>query len=537
MRCLPYHLLLCVLLGAAPVHAQTILGESAELIPLNPDDQHQLGLAVSIDGDTLVVGAPEAGVLSRGWLYAYRHDGTAWQLEEKFTTFAPQGHQLGKRLSLFGDTVIVGGRDNAYAFVRNGTDWSLQDYLPHPQLISHYATDISLCGDIAVVCENNIAASRAWVWGRTGDAWNLLDRLRPEDLTVPTGFGVSAAVAGDVIAVGAPFDADLGAFAGAVYIFTRNGNRWERTAKLHGTPSFAGQRFGFEVSMDRRAGATKTLVVGAVNSAHPYVFVFRGEGHSWSQEAALSPPYPSSEFGFSTDVSGETLVVGAKAASPEGIATGVALVYRRCGSDWFLQEELRPSGAALGDDVGAAVTISAERAVVGAPNHDDSWVNEGRAYVFALDASPVLSTCHGDGSAAPCPCGNRSAEGLRRGCTNSLGMGAQILSNVDVAVSTDLLRVFGASLTPDRAALLLAGDASAAAVFGDGLRCVGGSLLRLGTRVPRSDGAAIWGPDLGAQGGWSPGDARTLQVLYRDPAGPCAAGSNLTNALAVTFGP
>ena len=67
--------------------------------------------------------------------------------------------------------------------------------------------------------------------------------------------------------------------------------------------------------------------------------------------------------------------------------------------------------------------------------------------------------------------------------------------------------------------------------------CVGGSLLRLGTRVPGSDGAAIWGPDLGAQGGWSPGDARTLQVLYRDPTGPCAAGSNLTNALAVTFGP
>jgi hypothetical protein len=38
MRCLPHHLLLCALLGAAPVHAQTILGESAELIPLNPDD-------------------------------------------------------------------------------------------------------------------------------------------------------------------------------------------------------------------------------------------------------------------------------------------------------------------------------------------------------------------------------------------------------------------------------------------------------------------------------------------------------------------
>ncbi|MDP6990583.1 MAG: FG-GAP repeat protein [Planctomycetota bacterium] len=537
MRRPPLLVALCALAGACPLSAQTTLGESAELVPLNPDDQHQLGLAVTLDGDTLVVGAPEAGVLSRGWLYAYRHDGTAWQLEERFTTFAPQGHQLGRRLSLFGDTVIVGGRDNAYAFVRNGTDWSLQGYLPHPQIISHYATDVSLSGDVAVVCENNLIASRAWIWERTGNSWDLLDRVGPDHATAPTGFGVSAAVSGDVLAVGAPFDPDLGALAGAVHVFTRNGDAWVRTAKLHGTPAFAGQRFGFEVSMDRRTGPTKTLAVGAVNAAHPYVFVFRGSGDAWVQEAVLSPPYPQSEFGFATDVSGETLVVGAKTASPEGIETGVALVYRRCGTSWFLQEELRASAANGGDEVGAAVTMSGERAVVGAPNHDDTHVNEGRAFVFELGDSPVGSTCHGDGSTQPCPCGNRSAAGLRRGCTNSMGRGAQILSNLEVAVSTDLLAVFGAALTPARPAVLLAGDTAAPAVFGDGLLCVGGPLTRLGIRVPGAEGDAVWGPGLSATGGWTPGDQRALQVLYRDPPGPCGAESNLTNALTVTFAP
>ncbi|MAF67655.1 MAG: hypothetical protein CMJ84_18620 [Planctomycetes bacterium] len=137
IRRLPHYLISFALASACPTGTQTPLSESAELVPLNPDNQHQLGLDVSIDGDTLIVGAPEAGVLSRGWLYAYRHDGAARQLEEKLTTFTPQGHQLGKRLSMFDATVIVGGRDNAYAFVRNGDGWSLEDYLPHPQLISH----------------------------------------------------------------------------------------------------------------------------------------------------------------------------------------------------------------------------------------------------------------------------------------------------------------------------------------------------------------------------------------------------------------
>ncbi|MAF67656.1 MAG: hypothetical protein CMJ84_18625 [Planctomycetes bacterium] len=84
---------------------------------------------------------------------------------------------------------------------------------------------------------------------------------------------------------------------------------------------------------------------------------------------------------------------------------------------------------------------------------------------------------------------------------------------------------------------LLAGDAAGAAVFGDGLRCIGGQLARLGTRVPGSDGATAWAPGLAPPGGWAPGDQQTLQALYRDPGGPCGAGSNLSNALTITFAP
>ncbi len=61
--------------------------------------------------------------------------------------------------------------------------------------------------------------------------------------------------------------------------------------------------------------------------------------------------------------------------------------------------------------------------------------------------------------------------------------------------------------------------------------------MRLGIQVPDANGDASWGPGLGAQGGWNAGDVRRFQGWYRDPAGPCGFGFNLTNGVEVTFIP
>ena len=73
--------------------------------------------------------------------------------------------------------------------------------------------------------------------------------------------------------------------------------------------------------------------------------------------------------------------------------------------------------------------------------------------------------------------------------------------------------------------------------FGDGLRCVGRNMVRLGVQTPDSAGSAIWGPDLGTSGAWAAGDTRYFQVWYRDVAGPCGSGFNLTNGMEVLFLP
>jgi hypothetical protein len=70
---------------------------------------------------------------------------------------------------------------------------------------------------------------------------------------------------------------------------------------------------------------------------------------------------------------------------------------------------------------------------------------------------------------------------------------------------------------------------------GDGLRCAGTNVRRLGVRTSDALGLASWGSGLSALGYWSAGDTRYFQVWFRDPTGPCGNLTNLSSALAITF--
>src|SRR5262245_22975955 len=50
------------------------------------------------------------------------------------------------------------------------------------------------------------------------------------------GFGLSVAIRGDWLVVGAPSDDELAEDAGAAYVFRRQGARWVEHQKLYGEP-------------------------------------------------------------------------------------------------------------------------------------------------------------------------------------------------------------------------------------------------------------------------------------------------------------
>lgn len=163
--------------------------------------------------------------------------------------------------------------------------------------------------------------------------------------------------------------------------------------------------------------------------------------------------------------------------------------------------------------------------------------------VIAYDLSTAgFSFCPGDGSGTACPCLNSSATGAAEGCRNSTGVGGRLRGQGVARLSADSLRLEGSQM-PNSTALYFQGTApqssGAGSVFGDGLRCAGGTLVRLA--VKNNVGGSSQYPDVGdpsvSAGGFvlEPG-LRTYQVWYRNAAAFCTSSTfNLTNGWEVIW--
>ena len=169
-----------------------------------------------------------------------------------------------------------------------------------------------------------------------------LGDLRPQGLASMDRYGASVAINGSWCAVGAPGDVDLGAEAGAVYVFRWDGAAWSPPTKLHASDGAAGDHFGVSVSL-----SGDRLVVGAPDHQDQgqdagAVYVFEDiPTFGWQQAMKLlSPPsFPGPRFGFSVDVEGDVLVVGSPSwFSPfSGLTEGTIHIYRLVGGIWQLE--------------------------------------------------------------------------------------------------------------------------------------------------------------------------------------------------------
>jgi Tol biopolymer transport system component len=166
--------------------------------------------------------------------------------------------------------------------------------------------------------------------------------------------------------------------------------------------------------------------------------------------------------------------------------------------------------------------------------------------VFLTDlAGPAYDTyCFGDGSATPCPCGNASPVGAESGCRNSTTQPARLVALGFPSFASDTFVLSGTGMT-NGSCLYFQGTArfggGLGAVFGDGLRCVGGTLVRLGVRTNAAGASQYPGPGgapISVQGATSIGSVRSYQAWYRDAVPFCAPEPwNLTNGLSTIWRP
>jgi hypothetical protein len=170
--------------------------------------------------------------------------------------------------------------------------------------------------------------------------------------------------------------------------------------------------------------------------------------------------------------------------------------------------------------------------------------------VDALDVlqerEPGTRMCFGDGTGTACPCGNSGAPG--RGCANSVNAdGGLLWGNGNASISNDTVHLTTSGLPPNTTAMIYQGTAPVAGglgtVFGDGLRCAGGSVIRMLQRTTlcgnREFGKDVPGdPLISVSGGVTTPGSRIYQVWYRNAAAYCTIDVfNFTNAYRIAWAP
>jgi hypothetical protein len=290
--------------------------QQAYLKAPDPELYDQFGSAVAIAGDTIVVGAKgedsaATGVdadqsgfdaVESGAAYVYVRDGTTWSLQASLkASNTGAGDRFGKSVAVSGDTLVVGASEEssgavgvdgdqdddgliqagaAYVFVRQGTTWSQQAYLKasNTGTYDRFGQSVAISGDTLAVGafgeDSNATgvngnqtddtewdSGAAYVFVRQGTTWSQQAYVKASNADSGDFFGVSVALSGDTLVVGAPDedsgspgvdgdqDDDAMSLSGAAYVFSRDGATWSQVAYLKSAYPMAVAQFGLSVAV------------------------------------------------------------------------------------------------------------------------------------------------------------------------------------------------------------------------------------------------------------------------------------------------
>jgi hypothetical protein len=344
-------------------------GELTEILP--PDRALYFGCSVSLDGNTLVVGAMYEGQSTDGIQYAgaayiyerNQGDTDQWGLVTKLTAGDRSNDDcFGVSVSVSGDYIVVGANNE----------------------------DHDAAGGTGL-----INSGSAYVFYRNQDgpnAWGQVKKIVASDRESYDEFGYSVSISGDNVIVGAHEDRDDGVTGcGTVYYFNRNQgspNNWGQVKKYRPQPQYANAKFGSSVKMDGT-----TAIVGDWMSGEAYIFEQNYDGpNTWGLVKTLVPR--SGEglyFGYSVDISSNYAIVGASHDRYDQYGnqiddwTGTATIYGKDieGPDNWGEINKILAGDNDGSDVfGSAVSITNDFAIAGAPGKYKTDGQDGRAYVF-----------------------------------------------------------------------------------------------------------------------------------------------------------
>lgn len=303
----------------------------------NSDDNY--GFAIAVSGNTLVVGAASdvTNGVTGGAAYVYVRDGHTWSLQQKlFASDRANFDQFGTAVDVLGDTIVVGAHgDNDEGF----------------------------------------QTGAVYVFRRNGTTWTEEQKLKASDAAPDSAFGLSVALSGQTVAIGAPGESSGALSSGAVYVFVNDGTSWQQQGKIKANSAMMNQQLGFTVSVsgDTIVAAAPGELIGEPADdfnnvlSKGAVYIFERTGTSWDHQKRFFERDRNRTGGFAVRaaIDGDTMIVGDPTYDAGARFTGAVYVFERKGNGWSLKHTLAANDGQFLQAMGFSIAVSGDTVIAG----------------------------------------------------------------------------------------------------------------------------------------------------------------------------
>lgn len=402
-----------------------------QLLKLTPSDGaagDQFGYSVLLSQGDLFVGAPRKNN-SNGVVYAYLGDLERLRSPVLFEPPSGTKNSFGTSVVRQGDTLIIGSPRSQEGGVRGGA---------------------------AYVYQKN-----------SQGGWSLTQTLTPQNGVVNQQFGMSMALSGDVLLVGAPRRAvqvkdDNGqlirtqADAGAVFVFERQGGGpWQQVgdAWVADDPGRFDQ-MGSTLALDGSLALVGApgADVGSENDAGS-VYAYRRQGSgAWTRIQTITAPQvmARAKFGTSVDLRQGQAVIGAPSDSVSGSRKGSVYAMNFAQNAWRSAQRLDPAKDFDGLLFGTRVAMSpdGQSLAVGVPGESSVATNNGEVQVYRRETAERWSSQPRD-RARPADVDDRDSSGSALSLLNDGLLAVGVRNDDDLGSLSGSAYLFRANVGED----------------------------------------------------------------------------------------
>ena len=486
-----------------------------------------------------------------------------------------QSGQFTATMQFLDDQLIEGSpiANAVHVFDRVGQDLVLSQVLvPSDLYVSQWFGIVAAAPGLLCVGSPNdtdqaLNAGSVYSYVQGPGGWQFETELHASDAAAYDDFGGSVSITpnGHFLFVGDPFKSDLQTGAGAVYVFERIGGAWVERQRLNASDVFGGSKFGTEVCATNDRLVVTAFTAPPLFEGAAYIFELDSGTGLWSETAKVVSPNPSGYdwFGVSCDFDGDRLLVGAmgwynqrgavylfeydgldwvfqrmftsehpapdqatglavglledgvlfKTEDPSVAASyaGVVNYWRETGTGWYLVDRMIPFDSVSELAFGHTMEVGPDMLYFGALD-DSVFENAGALYTYTR---PIVTRY--------CPAS-----------ANSSGAAARIDWRGSTVLAQDSFELEASGGPPQQPGVFYFGPNQIAMPFGNGMRCVGGSTVRVppvqldAAGVAHSELPLVNFPQL------LPASTYNFQFWFRDPA---AGGAffDLSDAIQIRF--